>query len=328
MTPARAPWMGYRALGPGPRRLEHPMRSLPRILFPMVLAALLGTTGAVSGDPPDALPSSGDELVEVRVLCDTTNLLPGQSFTIGIQYSIEPGWHIYWRNPGANGLPPEIGITAPEGFEVGEVLYPRPRVFGTGGDASYGYDDEVVLLVPIRAANELAPGPIELEFALEWLVCKRVCLVGAATRTLRLDRTLPGRESTTNPAEARLLRNWAQRVPRLIGSPQPRGFFARLDDRQHLLIRGIAGASTAAIYLPGGTTGVAPVQPGPVRGSVQDGRFTFDIPLTVEPENALGQPLRANGLVLLGTYDRPRAYEIDLSVASGTPTGPSAPPEG
>ncbi|MEC8817580.1 MAG: protein-disulfide reductase DsbD domain-containing protein, partial [Planctomycetota bacterium] len=268
------------------------MRSLPSILFPMVLATLPGTAGPAPGDPPGTLPSSGDDLVEVRVLCDTTNLLPGQSFTIGIEYSIEPGWHIYWRNPGANGLPPEIGITAPEGFEVGDVLYPRPRVFGAGEDASYGYDGEVVLLVPIRAANDLAPGPVDLEFALEWLVCKRVCLVGAATRTLRLDRTLPGRESTTNPAEARLIRSWAQRVPRLIGSPQPRGFFARLDDRQHLLIRGIAGASKDAIYLPGGTPGVAPVQPGPVRGSVTNGRFTFDIPLSVEPENALGQPLR------------------------------------
>ncbi|MEE2972603.1 MAG: hypothetical protein VX672_05715, partial [Planctomycetota bacterium] len=67
-----------------------------------------------------------------------------------------------------------------------------------------------------------------------------------------------------------------------------------------------------AVYLPGGTPGVEPRTPGPITGVVINGSFSFDIPMSVVPEDSLGEPLRANGLILLGTYERPRALEIDV----------------
>ena len=35
-------------------------------------------------------------------------LSSGEPGFIGVQYTIKPGWHIYWENPGESGIPTEV----------------------------------------------------------------------------------------------------------------------------------------------------------------------------------------------------------------------------
>ncbi len=35
-------------------------------------------------------------------------------------------WHVYWRNPGDSGLPPEVAWTLPAGFSAGPLQWPAP----------------------------------------------------------------------------------------------------------------------------------------------------------------------------------------------------------
>ena len=49
-------------------------------------------------------------------------------------------------------------------------------------------------------------------------------------------------------------------------------------------------------------------------GVVVGSRFTLEVPLDIRPEDALGQPLRVAGLVLLGSYERPRAISVDVPI--------------
>ena len=269
---------------------------------------------SASADDP---PTSGNDLVTVRVVTDVLDLQPGHQFTLGVEYAIKPGWHLYWRNAGASGMAPTVEVNAPEGFEVGEVMFPRPKVFGSGAEATYGYEGTVLLMVSVTCPPQFAQREVQFDLTLDWVVCKVACLIGESRQTVRLPVALPGRGVATNPAGARLIRNWMSRLPRpMAADVRSRVFTAEMKPPNRLILKGVSGASTSAVYIPGGTPGVSPESPGPIKGVLSNGSFFFDIPMSIIPEDSLGEPLRANGLILLGSYERPRALEIDVPVPS------------
>ena len=45
---------------------------------------------------------------KIELLVETNEIVVNKDFVIGIKFEIEPGWHIYWKNPGDSGLPAEI----------------------------------------------------------------------------------------------------------------------------------------------------------------------------------------------------------------------------
>ncbi len=47
--------------------------------------------------------------------------------TLGFQVELEPGWHLYWVNPGDAGLAPNARWTLPEGFTAGPLRHPVPK---------------------------------------------------------------------------------------------------------------------------------------------------------------------------------------------------------
>ena len=288
----------------------------PHITFLLcgwLLAIGFGVLPTVADDPP----ASGNDLVTIRVVSDVLDLQPGHQFTLAVEYSIKPGWHLYWRNPGANGMAPTVEVTAPDGFEIGELIFPRPQIFGTGATATYGYEGTVLLMVPVKCPPQLDAVEVQFELTLDWVVCKVACLLGESQQRVRLPVSLPGREVTPNPAGARLITSWMSRVPRpMTAGARTRGFTAEMAPQNRLVLKGVSGASSSAIYIPGGTPGVSPKAPGPVSGVLSNGSFIFEIPMSIIPEDSLGEPLRANGLILLGSYERPRALEIDVSVDS------------
>ena len=116
----------------------------------------------------------------VELISRQTALRPGSDLQLGIHFTLEPGWHIYWINPGDSGQPPSLKWQLPPGFSAGEIQWPRPeRMQATPELADYGYHDETLLMVPIHAPplinNEQLRG---LKFAVEakWLVCREVCI--------------------------------------------------------------------------------------------------------------------------------------------------------
>ena len=123
------------------------------------------------------------ELVVASLLAGTLGV--GQPGWIGVEYTIAPGWHIYWKNPGQSGIPTEVTPTLPEGWSAGEAVYPGPHRFMMPGElVNYGYADAMTLLIPVTAASEPA-GTITV--ATRWLVCREEqCVPGRATLTLEL----------------------------------------------------------------------------------------------------------------------------------------------
>ncbi|WP_099865184.1 protein-disulfide reductase DsbD domain-containing protein [Pararhizobium haloflavum] len=91
-----------------------------------------------------------------------------------IDIELKDGWKTYWREPGANGIPPSIDITASHSIADAEILFPAPERIDEGYGAFIGYDAPVRL--PVRF--ELHPSDkVERIRASVFLgICERICV--------------------------------------------------------------------------------------------------------------------------------------------------------
>ena len=137
--------------------------------FTLSLAALLAPTAG-------AAPLVKTEHVEAELVAEKVAAQPGKPALVGLKLRMEPLWHTYWRNPGDSGLPTRIEWILPEGWKAGEIQWPYPHPLPVGPLMNYGYEDEVVLLVPITPAANAKPGRYPIKASAEWLVCKDICI--------------------------------------------------------------------------------------------------------------------------------------------------------
>ena len=299
-----------------------PLRTIKTTLLAICLIALsisgelLSAQESASEPVTDDLSTlTGNDLVKVEVHADTLRFQPGQALTLAVQYAIRPGWHIYWRNPGDNGMPPRVSVQAAPGVVVGEVLYPRPEIFQKKQETSFGYQGTVCLLVPLRITQGFDASRLDLSIQLEWLVCKDICLIGSEQVSLSIPAERPQRPHAVDPTGLRLVNVWRNRMP----LPAAEARISAAIRGDSLLVSGPAGLSKRVLFIPELTPGVTSARRAPVAGTVIGRRFTVEIPLDIRPEDALDQPLRAAGLVLLGTYERPRAIAVDVPVPHSAP---------
>ncbi|HEV2330491.1 MAG TPA: protein-disulfide reductase DsbD domain-containing protein [Verrucomicrobiae bacterium] len=149
------------------------------------------------------------------VLSDDT-AKPGDTVWAGVDLKMEPEWHTYWKNSGDAGMPTTIAWQLPAGVTAGEIHWPLPEKLPPAEVTTYGYNDETMLLVPLKIAANVPPGPIMLTANLTWLECKDVCIPQKATVQAALNIG-----SETKPsAEAPDIIKWQGKVPGPAGSFQ------------------------------------------------------------------------------------------------------------
>lgn len=106
---------------------------------------------------------------------------------LGLRQRIARGWHTYWINPGDSGEPTSITWTLPDGFQAGDIAWPRPQRIPVGPVMSYGYTEEVILPVLLRTPAGLTPGTrVTLRAHASWLVCEKICIPEEASVELTL----------------------------------------------------------------------------------------------------------------------------------------------
>jgi DsbC/DsbD-like thiol-disulfide interchange protein len=154
----------------------------------------------------------------VELVSAQSSAAPGQQLWLGIHFSLEKDWHIYWTNPGDSGQPPVLQWQLPSGSTAGTVEWPVPEKLKRSSLADYGYQDDVVLLVPVHLAAALkAGGKAELALQAKWLICSDVCIPDRA----QLHLSLPVASTPTQaPGEARLLDEAKRHLPK----PWPRSW--------------------------------------------------------------------------------------------------------
>jgi thiol:disulfide interchange protein DsbD len=109
----------------------------------------------------------------------------------GLYFKLEPGWHVYWSNPGDSGEPPQIIWALPKGITATALEFPAPERLPLGPLMDYGYENEVLLPFNILSAG-LTPGSTEtLDAKVNWLVCREVCIPGKAELKEEVDVLSP-----------------------------------------------------------------------------------------------------------------------------------------
>jgi thiol:disulfide interchange protein DsbD len=143
------------------------------------------------------------EHVEAELVPEHSALVPGTTTTVALRLRIQDGWHTYWRNPGDSGLPTTLAWKLPPGYSAGDIEWPAPQALPAGPLLNYGYEGEVLHLVPITVSKDAAVGSdATLAAHADWLVCRETCIPEGADLLL----TLP--VAATSAPEAK----WGARI--------------------------------------------------------------------------------------------------------------------
>ena len=149
---------------------------------------------------------------QARLILSADIAKAGDTVLAGVDLKMEPGWHTYWKNPGAAGMATQIEWQLPPGVTAGEIQWPLPEKLPPAEVTTYGYDNEVVLLVPLKLAADLKPGPLDLKARVSWLECKEACVPGSGS----VEATLNIGNETINSSNAwSEIESWKRRVPQV-----------------------------------------------------------------------------------------------------------------
>lgn len=137
-------------------------------------AGLLASMPAASASAaePVATPWTTVETARVRLLAGRTEA--SRKLVAGIEIEMAEGWKTYWRNPGSSGVPPRIDWSQSANLAAARLDFPAPSRFVDRDGDTIGYKKHVVLPLELTAAD--ATRPIDLKLALEFGVCKDICV--------------------------------------------------------------------------------------------------------------------------------------------------------
>ncbi|MEX1119827.1 MAG: protein-disulfide reductase DsbD domain-containing protein [Terrimicrobiaceae bacterium] len=159
--------------------------------------------------PTHAQEYQGKTLVKARLVADTSAVVPGQPFQVGLLLEMAEGWHTYWESPGDAGLPTRIDWKLPEGFVAGPMEWPAPkRIIEPGDIHAFGYKGQVLLLTTITPPASLSESEIRMAATASWLVCMEICIPGSAEVELTLDVN-----NAATPANPELFEKFRKLLP-------------------------------------------------------------------------------------------------------------------
>jgi DsbC/DsbD-like thiol-disulfide interchange protein len=195
--------------------------SIPR-LPSLVLAPAALYLAVAWADPADTA-----QHLTARLVVPPAQIYPGQSFTAGLHFKLEPGWHVYWSNAGDSGEPPRIKWTLPPGITASALEFPAPRRLPLGHLVDYGYEDEVLFPVGFEVARSFqAVGAVTLGADVHWLVCREICIPGSATLSVSRPAAVSGAGSGEDAADAQLVRRFESALPQPLPPPADATFNA------------------------------------------------------------------------------------------------------
>ena len=156
--------------------------------------------------------SLADNIVEVsdstiELLTESNLIEPGDELLVGFKFSLSPGWHTYWVNPGDAGEGASIKWNLPRDVKASNILWPGPERIPVEPLMTFGYEDEVVLLTKIYTTKN-TDIPLTLNALVSWYTCKEICIPQEA------EVSIPIKLGFKSPSSSnRLLKQTLENVP-------------------------------------------------------------------------------------------------------------------
>jgi DsbC/DsbD-like thiol-disulfide interchange protein len=168
---------------------------MKRLIF-AILFFLLQAPGQAAESEAAKYPG----LRELRLVTDVEAIRPGDTFTVGLVFRHEEGYHTYWKSPGIVGVRAVIDWkNLPEGFTAGEIQWPGPQTTKMAQLTAWGYETDTCLLVPFQAPADLkGKSSITLKCRVGWMCCATSCHPGWHDFEL----TIPVSTDSSKPAGA------------------------------------------------------------------------------------------------------------------------------
>ena len=246
---------------------------------------------------PTAIPHGTVELIS-----EHNSIQPGHNFQVGLKFQLEKGWHIYWINPGDAGQPPRVTWSLPPGLSAGEILWPYPKAMSAFSLVDFGYEDEVLLLIPMQAGESL-PSSVTMNLSadIKLIVCQDVCILGKTKLSLSLP--VAAQPPQVNPAAKSAFDAARQKTPK----PTPASWkFLVADRKGSFYLNAVLGRPIQqAFFFPLEESQIENAAPQ----NVQPTKSGFAVEL--KKSTQLTKPIpRLRGVLLLGD----KAYNVNTPV--------------
>lgn len=234
--------------------------------------------------------------VTISLVPEWRAVVPGRPMGLAVRFQLEPGWHVYWENPGESGIATAVEWTLPPGFRAGGLRFPIPERLVIADVVTHVHHGEPVFVTTVDAPAD-ATGKVRVSARVTYGICREVCVPGRAELELHLQ---VDRGAVTGPGWADLVARDAFRAPR------PTGLNARftvVGDTAMVELRPSTGCLTGPVTLFPRQRDVAPAAAVHRIGGGCVTATTVRLPLTGRPGEVL------TGVMVSGTGREARAWE-------------------
>ena len=176
-------------------------RLLKNTIVLVAACALFQSTAAQSNfnkKPAASAVISTDQVRAELLAFAPDGVQPGKPLWVGLQITHQPKWHTYWKNSGDSGLPTVLDWHLPAGITAGDIAWPVPKKILIGTLANYGYENTVLLPVPLTVAKNFNGERLDINLKAAWLVCEKECIPQEGDFTL----SIPAKSSTALQSQA------------------------------------------------------------------------------------------------------------------------------
>lgn len=258
---------------------------------------LVGSAACRAAEPAYASAWASEHATKVRLIAggpanpDAAD--KSTALLAGIEIALDPGWKTYWRNPGTSGVPPRVDLAGSENVGEFELRFPAPHRFVDRDGDTIGYKGDVVM--PLAIVPKDPAKPVVLKAAIEYGVCKDVCIPVQSELTL----TLP--PATAKAVIADVLKSAREHLPRPVpvrraSDPQLKAVAIDLKSdkpsiRLDVSFSGDAGEADVFLEAPDGLWMPLPKRTGEAAGGVA--RFEVDLTDGADLADLKGKTIRA-----------------------------------
>jgi thiol:disulfide interchange protein DsbD len=229
----------------------------------------------------------------------------GAQTQVGIEFLTEPGWHIYWRNPGDSGEPPRVDWKLGPGVAMSDLQWPTPMRMKNSAGTDYGYQGTTVLLAGMTIPQGVQTGVLNIAGSLHWLACRDICVpqsmeLKAPVRVVQ--------ETIADPAATALLNAAAAKIPR----PLPAACHAQAvsgKESFRFLLDCPQRTIAQAEFFPADVEQIENGAPQPLAS--KNGRLELRLK---KSEYLHAEPERLSGVILLNGHE---AYEVSAQIHAG-----------
>lgn len=132
-------------------------------------------------------PGSGMNHLSAELMT-SADFIPGETTILGLNLSIDEGWHTYWPGINDTGYGVSIEFEPVEGLTFHEPVFPTPkRYIAAGNILDHIYEGEVLILIPVSVDDAVSAGQaINLSVSIDYLICKEVCIPESITTSLQI----------------------------------------------------------------------------------------------------------------------------------------------